>query len=503
MTSNTRPMRQRSSGCTRSRRMRVSRASEDRSARSASRSTSSRLPASRVADAAGSASTSHQRSSSRMSGRSVPALAGDISGVESVEPAQHFGRAVAGACPLPIARFLSRAVGKVKADLVRARHFVKAGDAWPAHAFIAVKRVGDVGAASDQTGGQGGAILDGLRRALAHERIHRVARVAEQGRAADRPPRQWLAIEQGPDEARIRGGDDPPHLGMPALERGERAGDRRAIGPVLAVPRVVLGPADEVQQSPARDEVVHEVPAGTDPRLGADLEPEVGDALDRYQATIGDAAREARRLLAEQRGAHRGVDAVRADQQVDRDSAAVLEPGLDAVILVGEADQAVAQMHALGRKGRRDDCEQVGAVNGEMRSAVQLLAPRVQWRALERAAVLPAPLMRADRPDGVAVERLAEAEPVEDPHRVRAHVDAAADLGPYRRLLVDIDVEAALMKPDGRREAADPGADDGDPDYGVSLVPPVLGKDALHIRDATARSHPPLGVAPVLIGGLL
>src|SRR5439155_1332108 len=207
--------------------------------------------------------------------------------------------------------------------------------------------------------------------------------------------------------------------------------------------------------------------AGTDPRLGADLEPEVGDALDRYQATIGDAAREARRLLAEQRGAHRGVDAVRADHQVDRDSAAVLEPGLDAVTLVGEADQAVAQMHALGRKGRRDDREQVGAVNGEMRSAVQLLAPRVQWRALERTAVLPAPLMRADRPDGVAVERLAEAEPVEDPHRVRSHVDAAADLGQYRRLLVDIDVEAGLTKHDGRRDAADPGADDGDPDYRV------------------------------------
>src|SRR5207247_6856148 len=129
--------------------------------------------------------------------------------------------------------------------------------------------------------------------------------------------------------------------------------------------------------------------------------------------------------LAEQRGAHRGVDAVRADQQVDRDSPTVLEPDLDAVTFVGEADQAVAEMHALGRKGRRDDREQIGAVDGEMRSAVQLLAPRVQWRALERAAVLPAPLMRADRPDGVAVERLAEADPVGDPVGVRSRDDAA------------------------------------------------------------------------------
>src|SRR2546430_10156802 len=36
------------------------------------------------------------------------------------------------------------------------------------------------------------------------------------------------------------------------------------------------------------------------------------------------------------------------------------------------------------------------------------------------------------------------------------YVDAAADLGQYRRLLVDIDVEAGLTKHDGRREAADP-----------------------------------------------
>jgi hypothetical protein len=49
--------------------------------------------------------------------------------------------------------------------------------------------------------------------------------------AADRPARQRLAVEQGPDEARVGGGDDALDLRMPALEGGERACDRGAIGP--------------------------------------------------------------------------------------------------------------------------------------------------------------------------------------------------------------------------------------------------------------------------------
>ncbi len=156
------------------------------------------------------------------------------------------------------------------------------------------------------------------------------------------------------------------------------------------------------------------------------------------------------------------MDAVGADQHVGGDARAVVEPGLDAVAPVGEADQAVAEMDALGREARGDDREQVGAVHGQVRRAVELLAARVERRPLQRAAVLPAPLMGAERPHGLAVERRAEAEPIEDPRRVRPHVDAAADLGQLRRLLVDVDVEAGLAQRHGGREAADAGADDGD-----------------------------------------
>ena len=99
------------------------------------------------------------------------------------------------------------------------------------------------------------------------------------------------------------------------------------------------------------------------------------------------------------------MDAVGADQHVGGDAHAVVEPGLDAVALVGKADEPVAEMDALRREARGDDREQVGAVNGQMRRAVELLAARVERRPLQRAAVLPAPLVGAERPHGLAVER--------------------------------------------------------------------------------------------------
>jgi hypothetical protein len=72
------------------------------------------------------------------------------------------------------------------------------------------------------------------------------------------------------------------------------------VGPVLAVPAVVFGPADKIEQLPARDEIVHEMGAGADPGLRADFEAEIGDAFSRHQPAIGDAAGKARLLLAEQ-----------------------------------------------------------------------------------------------------------------------------------------------------------------------------------------------------------
>jgi hypothetical protein len=165
---------------------------------------------------------------------------------------------------------------------------------------------------------------------------------------------------------------------VPALEGGERAGDGGAVGPVLAVPGVVLGPADEIQQAPARHEIVHEMATGTEPGLIAPLQAEIGDPLGWHQPAKGDAAGELRLLLAEQPRAHRRMDAVGADQHVDGDAGAIVEPGLDPIAPLGEVYEAMAEMDMLGRKAGGDHCQQVGTVDCDVRRAVKLFASWIE-----------------------------------------------------------------------------------------------------------------------------
>src|SRR5438270_13843433 len=139
-------------------------------------------------------------------------------------------------------------------------------------------------------------------------------------------------------------------LRVPALERGKRALDRGAVGPVFAAPFVVLGPADKIQQLAARHEVMHEMAARPDPGLAAELE--IGEALDRDEPAIGDAAGEFRRLVAEQDRAHRRMNAVGADQNVGRDPGAVVEPRFDMIALVAEPEEAMTEMDVLERQTR-------------------------------------------------------------------------------------------------------------------------------------------------------
>ena len=156
------------------------------------------------------------------------------------------------------------------------------------------------------------------------------------------------------------------------------------------------------------------------------------------------------------------MDAVGADQHIGFDARAVFEPGLGAVAAIGEPDEAVAEMHPLGRETRGDDRQQIGAVDRQVRRAVELFAERIERGALQGSPVLPAALVAADRAHALAVEPLAEAEPVEDAGRIRSHVDAAADFGQLRRLLVDIDREAGPSQRHSGAEPADAAADHRD-----------------------------------------
>jgi hypothetical protein len=79
---------------------------------------------------------------------------------------------------------------------------------------------------------------------------------------------------------------------MPTLEGGERTGHCGAIGPILAVPFVALGPADEIEQLATRYRVMDEMRPGPNPRLVSGLEFEIGQPFEREQSAIGHAARQ-------------------------------------------------------------------------------------------------------------------------------------------------------------------------------------------------------------------
>src|SRR3954447_1122227 len=121
---------------------------------------------------------------------------------------------------------------------------------------------------------------------------------------------------------------------------------------------------------------MHEMATGTDPGLAGAPQAEIGDSLDRHQPAIGDAASELRLLLAEQPGAYCRVDAMGADQNVDCDAGSIVDPALAPVAPVGEVDEAMAEMDMLGWKAGGDHRQQVGAVNCDVRRAVQLFTGR-------------------------------------------------------------------------------------------------------------------------------
>jgi hypothetical protein len=78
------------------------------------------------------------------------------------------------------------------------------------------------------------------------------------------------------------------------------------------------------------------------------------------------------------------------------------------------------------------------------------------------AAVVPSALPPGKGSDAHPGERVGQPEPVQDPGRVRADLDAGADLGELTGLLVDVNVEASLEQGERGGEAPDAAAGDAD-----------------------------------------
>ena len=249
---------------------------------------------------------------------------------------------------------------------------------------------------------------------------------------------------------------------MPALVGGERVGDLTAVGPGLALPCVLLEEGDPVQQPFLLHVVVDEMPARPHPDLRLDRDLEIGHPLRGDQAAVGDAAGEVRALLAGEESLNGRVDPVRADEHIDLDRRAVLELERDAVAVVDEGGEAVADVQALLRECAHQGGEQVGAVGLVVGEPERVDDGVSQRRVQERPAVVPAALMPRQRPHTHVGECVGQSQPVQDPRRVGADLDTGADLAELPRLLVDLDVEATPVQRQRSGEASDAAADDAD-----------------------------------------
>src|SRR4051812_22107253 len=99
----------------------------------------------------------------------------------------------------------------------------------------------------------------------------------------------------------------------------------------------------------------------------------------------------------------------------------------------------------------------------QMREAEGLLDGVAERGALERAPVVPAPLVPGERPDTDPLELPGEPDPVQDARRVRRDLNPGADLAQPARLLEDVHVETGIEQRERGAEATDPAPDDADP----------------------------------------
>src|SRR5262249_1987945 len=99
---------------------------------------------------------------------------------------------------------------------------------------------------------------------------------------------------------------------------------------------------------------------------------------------------------------------------------------------------------------------------GVGRRAEFLLDRWAERGAHQETAVVPAALVEGARPDAAGAEPFGKSEPMQQPRRVRADVDAGADFTQRLCLLINVHVETGPQQGSGGREAANAAADDRD-----------------------------------------
>src|SRR6185503_5899217 len=248
---------------------------------------------------------------------------------------------------------------------------------------------------------------------------------------------------------------------VPAAEVPRELVGRAARAPRFDTPVGALEHADEVHHRSAAQWVMHDVPARPDP-VRADPACHVRrQPLHRCDAAPSHVAGELRAVRAEQSLAHARMHPVRADENVAARRGAAFQLERDAIVVLGKAGAARAEVDGIGleRPDRaRQDLQEIGPVDREVRKAVALDRLRAEVEQLPRLARAPQADLLALRLARERLEFIAHAERVEHARAVGGQLHARADLAQLVRLLVDLDVGAQAQQGQRGGEPADAGA---------------------------------------------
>ncbi len=153
------------------------------------------------------------------------------------------------------------------------------------------------------------------------------------------------------------------------------------------------------------------------------------------------------------------MDAVGADRGRDARAGPVRERECDAVRVLRQADQLLAQMDGSLRQRRLERGKEIGPVHRQLRRAIALLGGAAHLEARGFRAAVPDAAHPVGRAARSFADALAEAQPRHRLDGIGREIDGGADALELRRLLEHVDGDADARQGVRRGEAADAGAD--------------------------------------------
>jgi hypothetical protein len=133
---------------------------------------------------------------------------------------------------------------------------------------------------------------------------------------------------------------------------------------------------------------------------------------------------------------------------------------MDAIALFADLLGALGKAHLLQREYFGQRCQQVGAVDGQLRCAVFLLGGVAHGQARGFLAAVPGAADAVGGTGSGTAHGLADAQAVQGPHRVGSEVDIRAHAQELLGLFIHHHLVASALQGDGGGQATDAGAQD-------------------------------------------